>query len=200
MRRSFAIAATMLVGAVSAPLAAQQTAPPSASTTVQAPVGVARAQALTIQPISIVVGFYSAEYERAVSRSTTLGLGAGYLDGFVGSDDPTDPKYLSVDAKLRYYPGEQPLRGFAIGLTGGYTSVTSRDCAFDVAMNCVSRTDHTSGGPSLGFQLDYNWLLGRKQDFVVALGVGGKRLFVNDRNGDITVAYPTARISVGMAF
>lgn len=200
MRRSFAIAATTLVGAVSAPLAAQQMAPPAASTTVQAPVIVARAQALTIQPISIIVGFYSAEYERAVSRSTTLGLGAGYLDGFVGSDDPLDPKYVSVDAKLRYYPGEQPLRGFAIGVTGGYTSVTSRDCEFDVAFNCVTRTDHTSGGPSLGFQLDYNWLLGRKQDFVVALGVGGKRLFVNDRNGDITVAYPTARISVGMAF
>jgi hypothetical protein len=200
MRRSIAIAAAALLGAVSAPLAAQQSAPPAAVTTVQAPAVVARAQALTIQPISIIVGFYSAEYERAVSRSTTLGLGAGYLDGFVGSNDPTDPTYLSVDAKVRYYPGEQPLRGFAIGVTGGYTSVTARDCNYDVNFNCVTRTNHTSGGPSLGFQLDYNWLLGRRQDFVVALGVGGKRLFINDRHGDLTVAYPTARVSVGMAF
>lgn len=200
MRRSFAIAVPALFGALSAPLAAQQMAPPAVSTTVQAPAVVARAQALTIQPISIIVGFYSAEYERAVSRSTTLGLGASYLDGFIGSNDPLDPKYVSVDAKLRYYPGEQPLRGFAFGVTGGYTSITSRHCTYDVTYACVARTDHTSGGPSLGFQLDYNWLLGRKQNFIVALGVGGKRLFVNDRKDDLTLAYPTARISVGMAF
>jgi hypothetical protein len=195
---SLLVAVASIAGLAARPLAAQQAgATPGAP--VQAPAPVTHTQAVTVQPISIIVGVYSAEFERAISAATTLGLGATYWNGFVGEDDPYDPSYLSVDAKLRYYPGEQPLRGFSFGVTGGYSSVTSRDCSYDVTVGCVTN-ENRSGGPTLGFQLDYNWLLGRQQNFVVALGVGGKRLFVNDRDGNITVAYPTARVSVGLAF
>jgi hypothetical protein len=195
---SLVVAVTSIAGVAARPLAAQQAGATPAGAA-QAPASIARKQAFTVQPISIIVGVYSAEFERAITPATSLGLGATYWNGFVGETDSTEPSYLSLDAKLRYYPGEQPLRGFSFGVTGGYSSVTTTDCVYDVTIGCTSQ-DRRSGGPTLGFQLDYNWLLGRQQNFVVALGVGAKRLFVNDRNDDITVAYPTARVSVGLAF
>lgn len=184
--RVTAAAVIALIG-IAAPLSAQQ---------LQVP---AQKQALTIQPISIVVGLYSAEYERAISQSVTLGAGASYWDGFVGDQSSNDDRYLSVDAKLRFYPGEQPLRGFSFGVTGGIARASTQACTLDNLGGCTINRDWRSG-PSLGFQLDYNWLLGRRQNFVVALGVGAKRLFVNDHGDDLTLAYPTGRVSIGLAF
>ena len=210
-RPSLVLASVALLAATGAPLAAQQ-APPAPQLVAQAPAALPAAQAsqapvpssprqaITIQPITTIVGFYSAEFERAMSRSATLGIGASYSDGLVGNDDQSDPRYLSVDAKLRFYPNEQPLRGFSLGLTAGYTSITTHDCDFSVDFSCSAHTSSRTNGPSAGFQLDYGWLLGRSQKTVVALGLGAKRLFVNHTDFSGTIAYPTARISVGFAF
>ena len=156
-------------------------------------------QVLSIQPISAVIGVYSAEYERVVGPSVTLAGDVSYWNGFVGESDPSDPRYVSTDLKLRYYPGGTPLRGFSFGGTVGYTSASSRDeVCFD--FDCTTTKRNSSSGVSAGFELDHGWLLGRTQAFSVILGLGAKRLFITDRNDDFTLAYPTARISVGMAF
>ena len=169
-----------------------------ASTALEAQTALPKQQVLSIQPISSIVGFYSGEYERVVSQSVTLGVGASYLDNFLGDNSADDPHYLSTEAKLRFYPGALPLRGFSFGVTAGFTRVSSHDTFCD-AGGCTNDRSSASG-PSAGFQLDYSWLLGRKENFAVALGAGGKRLFISDHDTNATLAYPTARISVGMAF
>jgi len=156
-------------------------------------------QVLSIQPISAVIGVYSAEYERVIGPSVTLAGDVSYWNGFVGENDPSDPRYFSTDLKLRYYPGGTPLRGFSFGGTVGYTSASSggEEC---VDFTCSTTQRSSSSGVSAGFELDHGWLLGRTQAFSVILGLGAKRLFITDDNNDFTLAYPTARISVGMAF
>lgn len=154
-------------------------------------------QALTIQPVQFLLGFYSAEYERAVSTATTVGVGANYFEGFFGSSDAgDDPKYFSTELKVRYYPGERPLQGFSFGVSGGYVNVQPWDL---FCFDSCNRTHRT--GASAGFLLDYGWLLGRNERFAVALGAGAKRLFVHTSEGDrVRTGYPTLRISAGLAF
>ena len=185
LRRTLAVAPLIALAVASSTLAAQSVLP--------------KQQVLSVQPISSIVGFYSAEYERVVGQSLTLGLGASYLNGFVGDNSAEDPRYMSTEAKLRFYPGAQPLRGFSFGVTGGFTHVSSRTYAYCDLGTCTPDRSSASG-PSVGFQLDYGWLLGKNENFAVALGAGGKRLFINDDDTNATLAYPTARISVGFAF
>lgn len=46
-----------------------------------------------------------------------------------------------------------------------------------------------------------NWLLGASKAFYVGLGLGAKRLFVDEKEvADVSGGYPTARVSVGFAF
>lgn len=153
-------------------------------------------QALTVQPVQFLLGFYSAEYERAVSSGTTIGLGANYFEGFIGDDSSDDPKYFSTELKVRYYPGERPLEGFSFGGAVGYVNVQPWEFFCFDSCNRAHRT-----GASAGFLLDYNWLLGRHERFAVALGAGAKRLFVHTSDGDrVRTGYPTVRLSAGMAF
>jgi hypothetical protein len=146
---------------------------------------------LSIQPINAVFTDYSAEYERATAGAVTLGIGGTYFD--IG-DDFDELTYKSADVKLRYYPNGTALMGFSFGGTAGFTSISGTD--FD-------GTDESVSGPSLGVLLEYQWLLGVKRNFSVALGVGAKALFVNDNtfdSDDFITRYPTARVSVGFAF
>lgn len=184
LRRTYAVAPLIALAVASGTLGAQSVLP--------------KQQVLSIQPISSIVGFYSGEYERVVSQSVTLGIGASYLDNFLGDNSAEDPHYLSTEAKLRFYPGARPLTGFSFGVTAGFTQVSSRDNFCDFSTCTHDRS--SASGPSAGFQLDYGWLLGRNENFAVALGAGGKRLFISDHDTNATLAYPTARISVGMAF
>lgn len=146
---------------------------------------------LSIQPINAVFTDYSAEYERATGNAVTFGVGGTFFDLGDGNDEFT---YKSADVKLRYYPNGTALMGFSFGGSAGFASVSGTD--FD-------GTDESVTGPSLGVLLEYQWLLGVKRNFSVALGVGAKALFVNDNtfSGDNFITrYPTARVSVGLAF
>ena len=62
----------------------------------------------------------------------------------------------------------------------------------------TNRTNY--GGPTIGVALDYNWLLGPPQAFYIGLGVGAKKIFASSKNDDATFGYPTARVSIGVAF
>ena len=51
--------------------------------------------------------------------------------------------------------------------------------------------------------LEYQWLMGAKKSFALALGGGAKALIVNEdqvTNSTFTAHYPTARVSIGYAF
>jgi hypothetical protein len=148
---------------------------------------------ISIQPINAVLTMYSAEYERQASAAGTFGFGGTYLN--VGSSGIDEVTYKSADVKLRYYPNGRALMGFSFGATGGFTSLSGTD---------FNGNNASVSGPSLGVLLEYQWLLGEKRNFSVALGAGAKALFVKadqfTGNNNFITRYPTARVSVGYAF
>lgn len=149
---------------------------------------------LSIQPLSAVFGVYSAEFEKALAPTVTLGVGGSYWSH---SDDFGKTKYTSGDLKLRYYPEAHPFRGFSFGGQAGYTSV-SDETDYGPGMGSDK---NSASGPTLGVALDYSWLLGETKAFYVGLGLGAKKIFASNKDiGDATLAYPTAHVSIGYAF
>lgn len=155
-----------------------------------------RRQSVALNPLALVFKIFTGEYERALGNAKSFGVSASHW----GSDDNdgfgNDVAYLSVDAKFRLYFGEDALRGFSVGATAGYTQLSGT----------VTRNDGTiterPNAFSAGAILDYNWVMGTGDKYLVGVGIGAKRLFGLDDydNGGITVAYPTARLSIGFLF
>jgi hypothetical protein len=147
-------------------------------------------QVLSFQPLNAMLTVYSAEYERAASKSVSWGVGGTYWNVGDTGDEAT---YNSGDFKLRYYPGGSALYGFALGGSVGFSSVKGE----------TAGVEETASGASLGVLLEYQWLMGAKKNFSLALGAGAKMLMVSEDDvsaSDFTARYPTARVSVGWAF
>lgn len=162
-----------------------------ASAPAQVAVAPAKTTVLSIQPLAAMFSVYSVEAEHATAPTITLGLGASYWSF-------GDLRYASGDFKVRYYPEARPFQGFSFGGQLGYTSVS--DVQSD-PFGTGQSTRTTTGGPTFGVALDYGWLLGQSRSFYVGLGLGAKKILAKDNgSGDLALAYPTARISVGYAF
>ena len=55
--------------------------------------------------------------------------------------------------------------------------------------------------PSIGVYVDYNWLLGKRDRFMVGTGFGAKRILGDsDDFEDAPFVYGTARFLIGVAF
>ena len=143
---------------------------------------------ISIQPLSAMMTVYSGEFERRVGQNVTFGVGGTFWDA---GEDGEDVTYTSGDVKLRYYP-TAALRGFSVGVSGGYTNVSET----------VGGAKSSQGAPSFGTLLEYQWLMGSRSNLAVTLGAGAKMLFLNedDFGTDVTARYPTARISIGWGF
>ena len=141
-------------------------------------------QIISISPLSLVFGLLGAEYEHRLSTSSAWGASGSVYR----SDEFT---YVATEAKWRYYPQEKALEGFAVGLTGGVTHVATRDAIVGKASSALS----------LGFALDYQWLLGPKKKFAVTLGTGARRLIgLSDSLSGASLTLPTFRLSIGRGF
>lgn len=143
-------------------------------------------QAISFLPIHVVFGFFGGDYERAVSATTTFGLGASYFS--LGDDDEFD--YASVEGKMRYYPSGDVLNGMSFGVTVGPTFLSGDGGEEDV----------TAIG--IGFEIARSHLMGRDRHFYYGYGAGLKRLFTSSSTEDSDAPYvlPSARLSVGYAF
>ncbi|CAA9298642.1 MAG: hypothetical protein AVDCRST_MAG68-172 [uncultured Gemmatimonadetes bacterium] len=187
--RAFALLAAALLCA--APLQAQQVYDP--------PV---RVNMVSILPLHFLGGFYAGDYERALSRSVSVGAGASYFkrSGTVETDPFTSEQfhsdrftYRTVEGKVRFYPSGDVLNGLSFGVTAGPTFVSGND---------VSPT----GGDSftamgVGFELARSHTMGEDSRFYYGIGGGGKRLFpVGGESGNAVLVLPTLRLSVGLLF
>jgi hypothetical protein len=134
-------------------------------------------QVLKISPFGFLIGYYSLDYERAISDKTSVSFGGGYWRGF--GEDPVglysinlgSSYYLSKD---RYSPRgvyigprasavfstDSNVKGFyySAGALFGYQSVASSGFVFDIGIgaNYVNFKDvkNTTGGTVLpSFQL-----------------------------------------------
>ncbi len=152
-----------------------------------APVAAPKAveQIVSVSPINLIFGLYGAEYEKKIDARNSWGASAGYftLGGF---------SYLNSELKYRYYPQEKALEGFGVGLTTGLTRIAVDD-------NTSSQESTTA--LSVGFALDYQWLLGSRKNFAITLGSGARRLVVVGRKlADANLILPTFRLAIGRGF
>lgn len=139
-------------------------------------------QVISANPLGLLVELFNAEYERKVSQYSTAGIGGSTYQ--TNGDD-----YLNADVFWRYYPQGRPLDGFAFGVKAGITSLEGET------------------RPGIGFDANYSWLLGKKQNFYVGLGFGLKRIIggsISSDSGDeiFDLQYvPTFRlVNIGFAF
>lgn len=134
-------------------------------------------QVISANPIGLLAEFFNAEYERRVSPYSTAGIGGSTYH-------QEDIDYLNADVFWRYYPQGRPLDGFAFGVKAGITSADGTTL------------------PGVGFDANYSWLLGQKQNFYVGIGFGLKRIIGSGSDDDFDIGYvPTFRlVNIGFAF
>jgi hypothetical protein len=160
-------------------------------------------------PVGIPFGVLSGEYERAVG-TRGLALGVGGLTTFGRSpevlNDGGSDTFRSLQLKLKYYPAERGLRGFAIGVTAGVAherELWFGSYAYDASGREVwsQRETRARTAPTLGATIDYNFLLGRRQRFLIGLGLGARRpLGVPDGTGPLTRPFIDPRLQIGFGF
>lgn len=187
--RSLLILPALLIGASS--LAAQGVNPPMspAAATPQ------WRSFLSANPLGIPFDIVSVEAETAVSGGGTVGVVGSY-------NDIDRTRYQTFDAHFKYYPGEIAMKGFAVGLSAGYTRFNTElvNAAPDPSGN-QPRGQLNAG--TLGVLVDYNWTQGPSQRFVVGTGVGAKRILASSERRDplgLDRAYLTGRFVIGLLF
>lgn len=157
------------------------------------------ANVVAIDPLGIPLAIASIEYAGDAGGGVALGGNFSY----VAPGDSHDARFTTLEAQGRFYPNERAFDGFSVGLTAGVTN-------YSKGVALPSPTDggtvwerHSVSLASLGVIVDYDWLLGRSQRFLVGSGIGAKRLFGNTgRLKDLggAVAYPTGRLVIGLLF
>lgn len=191
IQQTIMIAAVTL--AASSPVLAQATA--------TAPV---RKTAITLNPIALVAGFLTGDVETRMAHSVTFGVGgsASLIDEYKG--------YRSLDVKIRYYPNERLLEGFAVAGSLGVASARDQVSSYTTTTTTTTTTFLAASAPSylretratFGTELSYQWLLGPRKQFVSVIGFGVKRVLGADAYVDpISSRFlPTARANIGFAF
>jgi hypothetical protein len=137
-------------------------------------------------PLGLPANVFTLELENAVSSGISVGAVGSYIDF-------DDYRFTTGDFKVRYYPGEVVLRGFAIGMSAGVTRYSK----------VVSSTRESLSAPTAGILVDYNWLLGRSERFVVGTGIGAKRILASQNERQrvrLDYATITTRLILGFAF
>ena len=74
---------------------------------------------VAFDPLLVPFDIGSFEVETGIAPGITAGGVASYTN-------VDNERYTSVDLNLRYYPGEVVLRGFSVGLSGGFLRYSKR--------------------------------------------------------------------------
>lgn len=152
---------------------------------------------IAIDPLGIPLAIASIEYAGYVGGGAALGINASY----VAPGGSHDARFTTVEGQARYYPNERVFDGFSIGLTAGMTNYSKGVLVTTPGGQSWDRQSVSLA--SLGVIADYDWVLGTSQRFVVGSGIGAKRLIGDTGRlkqlGGI-VAYPTARLVIGLLF
>lgn len=136
-------------------------------------------QTISANPFLLMYNWFNVEYERVHKPSTTWGASAALLP-FDNAD------YGNVSGFYRYYPQGRALDGFFLGGKAG--------------VHRVSAGDASGKFFGVGFELGYDWLLGREKNFSVGIGAGATRLFGGSLDG-VSLTVPTLRlVNVGWSF
>lgn len=137
-------------------------------------------QDITINPLSMIFGLFSAQYERRISPSGSWALGASYWGLSVASYEFTS---IGVNGAYRFWPGSHALEGFYVGPIA----------AFDSASATVTEPFSGQKGEasaalfSLGGLVGYQWVW--DGGFLIDLAIGVQDVFgtLEGKAGNTTV-------------
>jgi hypothetical protein len=157
---------------------------PALQAQARSPLGIDRTRShlgiVTVNPIAVLAGALNADVE--------LNFAPGFTGSIAGTHWPD--KYSSLDFTFRYYPAEINPAGFSVGASVGRVNWDPDN----------EDNEHTKG-PTVGFHVGYNWILGRSERLAIATGVGAKRVFASrDRYPNRQELLPSGRFGVGIAF
>jgi len=149
---------------------------------------------LTVNPIGLLLGGLSLEYERAASPGMSWYIGPSYwgLSFSGGSLDGWGLEKYDLSGGLRLFPGGRSPGGFYIGPTAS------------VGVATVSSPSSSSSATtwSLGAGLGYTWLVG--DVFDISLGLGAAYMEaeaeVEGRTEGSSGIWPSLRFAIGPAF
>ena len=77
------------------------------------------------------------------------------------------------------------------------------DLGFKLQRHTIGDTRESLTAPTLGIILDYNWLLGRSEHFLIGTGVGAKRVLASETErarADVSRAVLTTRLIFAVTF
>lgn len=145
-------------------------------------------QIVSVSPLFALLGFYTGDIERRVTRAATLGAG-----GSVFTLGPFG--YKSIDLKARYYPAGRALEGLGVGASAGLVRLSADEGG-------IFSSASAGSGVVVGTDATYTRLSGKRHNIALSIGGGFKRVL---RFGgyDVSAAqltYPTVRASIGLAF
>jgi hypothetical protein len=136
-------------------------------------------QVVSANPFLLMFKWFNVEYARTHKVSTAWGASTS-LTGYDHAD------YGNVSGFYRYYPQGHALNGLYIGGRGG--------------VHKVSSLDESGVFFGLGFEIGYDWMLGREKNFSLGVGAGATRLFGGSLNG-VSLTVPTLRlVNIGWSF
>jgi hypothetical protein len=161
-----------------------------------APPAPLRMQAVTVQPLHAILGYYSAAYERVLGPTTTAGFEVSRLDW---DDDAT---YTAAEATVRYYPSADALNGLSFGMILGPSFGTDVRYQYDTFGGPPVPVNERFTALGFGFEIARSHILGVDRRFHYAYGAGAKRLVLiaGDHTDSGDVVLPMLRLSVGFAF
>ena len=163
-------------------------------------------QTAAVNLLALPFGAAVAEYERAVGRGFAVAVGgrAGFGNTAPGDGRASEDRRANAQLKLKYYPREEGLRGFAIGVTAGvaYASRPGGSASAPAPDASVSGAGvrRSVTAPTFGAALDYNFLVGRQRRFLVGVGVGARRALGVRREDPLDAATATSRFQLGFGF
>lgn len=182
MSRSL-LEASVLLAALGSVVRAQSQ-PAQSSTSAEPSYG----QIVSVSPLFALLGFYTGDIERRVTRAATLGAGgSAFTLGPLG--------YKSVDLKARYYPAGHALVGASVGVSAGLIRLSADQGG-------IFSSTSAGSGIVVGTEGTYTRLTGPNRQVAISIGGGLKRImrFGGYDVSAIHFTYPTARASIGLAF
>lgn len=172
----FAMAGAIVAAIGLAPSAAHAQTPDVLA--VPASASAAPLQQISANPFLIVFKYFNVEYERRATDASTWGVSTSFLP--MGHSR----EYRNVGGFWHYYPGHRPLRGFFLG-----GRLQAHHFSGDGESGTIA---------GAGFELGYNWIVGRRT--LVGIGFGATRLFGGALDGE-SLAIPSVRLAnVGITF
>jgi hypothetical protein len=150
-------------------------------------------------PLGIPFDIVAVELETTLAPAATIGFSGSY-------NDIDNTVYKTVDGKVKYYPAEVAMRGFAVGMSVGWTKFNGNynNCTYDPVTGFCNPTPESSlSAGTLGVLIDYNWTQGPSQRFVVGAGIGAKRILASQEKREpvgLERAYVTGRFVIGLLF